>query len=208
MAPHSLEKKHSLAYYLGRALWLVLILVALAFIFMHALQYYGFDPDVFGRYWPQKYLLIGHVSGGILALLIGPFQFSSRFRTKYLSIHRNIGKIYIVAILLGSICAIGLAFTVALEFHWTWALSLIGLALPWTTCVLMAYRSIRLKRITVHQDWMIRSYIVTFAFITFRILNDYIMADLPFIERGPTAIWISWSIPLLIGEVFIQWNKK
>ena len=208
MSQKSLAKKSTTAYYLSRFLWLMVILVAIVFIFMHALQYYGFDPEVFGRYWPYKYLLVGHVTGGMLALLIGPFQFSSRFRNNYLSIHRQIGKIYVIAILIGSFSAIGLAFTVAMEVHWTWAISLLGLALPWMITVIMAFRSIRLKRINVHRDWMIRSYIVSFAFINFRILNDYIMADLPFLERGPTAIWISWSIPLLIGEVFIQWNKN
>ena len=204
-----IEKSHSPYFYFTRLLWIGVILLALVFIFMHAIQYFGFDPEVFGRYWPYKYLLIGHVGGGILALVIGPFQFSSSFRNKYLSIHRLIGKVYIIAILIGSFCAVTLAFTVAMDVHWTWALSLIGLAFPWTICVLMAFRSIRLRRITTHREWMTRSYVVTFAFITFRILNDYIMADMgTFIERGPTAIWISWSVPLLVAEVFIQWNKK
>jgi uncharacterized membrane protein len=208
MTPDSISKKFDLTRYLGRILWVLVILTAIVFIIRNALPYFGFDSEVFGRYWPQKYLLIGHISGGVLALVLGPFQFSNRFRNKYLKVHRQLGKVYVTAILIGSICAIGLSLTVAMDIHWTWALSLIGLAIPWMTTVLMAYRSIRLKRINIHRDWMIRSYIVSFAFITFRILNDYVMSDLPFIERGPTAIWISWSIPLLIGEVVIQWNKK
>ena len=146
MSQKSLNKRLSTAYYLSRFLWLVVILIAIVFIFMHALQYYGFDPEVFGRYWPQKYLLIGHISGGMLALLIGPFQFSSRFRNKYLSIHRQIGKIYVLAILIGSLCAIGLAFTVAMDVHWTWAISLIGLALPWMITVIMALQEHPIKK--------------------------------------------------------------
>jgi uncharacterized membrane protein len=203
------EHKYSWEYYLTRGLLVGVILLSFAFIFMHALQYFGFNQEVFGRYWPYKFILVGHVGGGILALVIGPFQFSSRFRNKFLSIHRLIGKVYILAILVASAGALALAFTVAMDVHWTWALALIGLALPWTICVLMAYRSIRLMRISIHREWMIRSYIVTFAFVTFRILNDYLMTDLgSFVERAPTEIWISWAVPLLIGEVILQWNKR
>jgi len=56
---------------------------------------------------------------------------------------------------------------------------------------------------------MIRSYIVTFGFVVFRVLDDYVMTDGgSFIERAPTEIWMSWAIPLMVAEVFIQWNKK
>lgn len=195
--------------FIYKVLWGGVILTALFFIVTNALPYFGFDPEVFGRYWPYRFILIGHVGGGILGLVIGPFQFSSSFRKKYLSTHRLIGKIYIAAILVASICSIALAFTVGMNVHWTWAMSLVGMAFPWIICILMAYRSIRMRRITPHREWMIRSYIVTFAFVTFRILNDYIMADLgSFVERAPSLIWISWSIPLIVAEVFIQWSKK
>lgn len=58
---------------------------------------------------------------------------------------------------------------------------------------------------------MIRSYVVTFAFVTFRWL-----VDLPLViglmenfgERGPAVGWFSWTIPLLITEVVLNWNKK
>ena len=192
-----------------KALWGGTIILALFFIVKYAIQYFGFDPEVFGRYWPYRFILVGHVGGGILGLILGPFQFSKSFRNKHLSIHRLIGKIYIVAVLVASVCAIVLAFTVGMDVHWTWALSLVGLALPWITCVLMAYRSIRLRRITPHREWMIRSYIVTFGFVVFRVLDDYVMTDWgSFIERAPTEIWMSWAIPLMVAEVFIQWNKK
>ena len=194
---------------LTKLLWAVVIITAVFFIVRNALPYFGFDPEVFGRYWPYKYLLVGHIAGGVLALAIGPFQFSSSFRQKYLTSHRQIGKVYIISILIGGICSLGLAGTVAMDVHWTWALALVGLAVPWILCVLMAFRSIKLKRVNAHREWMIRSYIVTFAFITFRILNDHVMVDMGnFVERAPTAIWISWSIPLMIGEIFLQWNKK
>jgi uncharacterized membrane protein len=194
---------------LTNILWVGVIAVAVFFIFRNALPYFGMDPEVFGNYWPHRFALIGHVGGGVLALTLGPLQFSKRFRNKYLSIHRIIGKVYVAAILIGAICALNLAFTVAMELHWTWAWSLIGLAFPWIICVLMAFRSIKLRRINTHREWMIRSYIVTFGFVLFRILDDFVLNEVgTFVERAPTEAWMVWAIPLFIGEVFLQWNKK
>jgi hypothetical protein len=58
---------------------------------------------------------------------------------------------------------------------------------------------------------MIRSYVVTFAFVTFRWLVDLpLVINLmdKFEERGPTTIWFSWVVPLLITEIVLSWKKK
>jgi hypothetical protein len=75
----------------------------------------------------------------------------------------------------------------------------------------MAYVSVMRGRILQHKEWMIRSYVVTFAFVTFRWLNELTIAKtlMPqFAERGPTIIWLSWTIPLLITELVLSWKKK
>ena len=75
----------------------------------------------------------------------------------------------------------------------------------------MAYISVMRRRILQHKEWMIRSYVVTFAFVTFRWLADLqisIQLMNKFEERGPTIIWLSWTIPLLITEIVLSWKKK
>lgn len=196
--------------YLTLLLWIFLIVFGGRFIIKDALPYYGFTEDILGRWWDFKWSLIGHISGGLLAISIGPFQFWKAFRNKYLTTHRWLGRIYLVAILTGSVSSTHLAWTTALEVHWTWALALQGLAFVWITTASMAYLSVIRKRIQQHKDWMIRSYVVTFAFVTFRFLTELPMVKElgPFIEVGPTAIWVSWTVPLLVTEIFINWNKK
>ncbi|PKQ44260.1 DUF2306 domain-containing protein [Confluentibacter flavum] len=197
--------------YLKIAIWTFLILLAGKFIIKDALPYYGFTKEAFGRYWDFKWALIGHISGGIIALVIGPFQFWKTFRNKYLIVHRWMGKTYLIAILMATISSTYLAWTSGIRINFSWALSLQVLAFAWFTTVTMAYISIRRKRVQQHKEWMIRSYVVTFAFVTFRWL-----VDLPLVvglmenfgERGPAIIWLSWTIPLLITEVVLNWNKK
>ncbi len=191
----------------------ILGVIAIYYITDRAIPYFTeFGPEQFGNYyWPNKWWLIGHLLGGMTALFIGPFQFSKTFRNKYLKTHRRIGKVYIIAIILGSFCAIYMSFTVALQVNIAWSISLFFLAFSWLISVLMAYRMVRLKRIPQHREWMIRSYVITFAFVLFRFLDESSIARLlmeTFEERGPTCIWLAWSVPLFITEVILQWNKK
>src|SRR5215469_18289586 len=43
----------------------------------------------------DRHLLIPHSLSGVTALLIGPVQFSSRFRKRNLKLHRVLGGVYV-----------------------------------------------------------------------------------------------------------------
>lgn len=192
------------------AAWIFLILFAGRFVMNDALPYFGFDEEVYGRFWGMKWPLIGHVSGGLIGLTLGPLQFWQAFRDKYLKVHRLMGKLYLTAILIGTISSTSLAWTTSLAIHWTWAFALQILAFAWFCTAAMAFISIKRRRIQQHKEWMIRSYVVTFAFVIFRWLAAMpsIIELGTFVERGPTLIWISWAIPLFLTEIVLQWNKK
>src|SRR5271154_5811297 len=51
-----------------------------------------------------------HIILGGIALLIGWTQFSNKIRTKNIHVHRNIGKVYVVAVLLSSLAGIYIGF--------------------------------------------------------------------------------------------------
>ena len=61
-----------------------------------------------------------------------------------------------------------------------------------------------------HREWIVRSYVVTFAFVLFRWFNIIpVFVEMGiFAERGPIMIRVSWGIPLFITEIILQWNKK
>src|SRR5271170_3468005 len=50
----------------------------------------------------DRHLLIPHTLSGVMALLIGPIQFSSRFRRRHLRLHRVLGRIYVLSVFVGS----------------------------------------------------------------------------------------------------------
>lgn len=188
---------------------LMFFLIALNFI-SGELKYYQLEEATFGRYWEVKWWLIGHLSGGILALVLGPVQFWTKFRNKYLKAHRLMGKIYLIAILVASLSSIYMAWNTAIKVHFTWALSLQVLSFTWIITAFMAFRAIKKHRIQQHKEWMVRSYIVTFVFVAFRWINDMLgAAEIgTFVERGPTIIYLTIFLPLLAAEIIFQWNKK
>ena len=104
-----------------------------------------------------------------------------------------------------------MCFTVSPRVNFAWSASLFFLAIPWMLSVLMAYRMIRLKRIRQHQEWMIRSYVITFGFVLFRIIENAAIVEgwMPdFGERGPAVGWFCWAVPLFFAEMALQWNKE
>jgi uncharacterized membrane protein len=113
----------------------------------------------------DRQLLIPHTVSGLAALLIGPLQFSSRFRQRHLNIHRVLGRVYVVSVFVGSFTGIALA------------VGRPGLpgtsmqAAAWMVYTIAAFIAARNRQIAVHRQWMVRSYAVTFTFVSSRVLN-------------------------------------
>jgi uncharacterized membrane protein len=186
----------------------VVLLVAAGFVLKYVFHYYlNYNPVGFEVWWPKRVWLLMHITGGMTALLIGPFQFSQRLRQRHLKLHRFMGRTYLIAIACAASAAFYLAATTA--FGQAWGLALAGLATAWVTTSGMAFYAIKLRQIPVHREWMVRSYIVTFAFVTFRILEDYGPTShlQPAAARGVTWVWASWALPLLAAEVIMQLRK-
>src|ERR1700741_4591173 len=59
------------------------------------------DP-VWQHYQPFKWYLLPHGLAGACALLLGPMQFSDRFRQRYLKLHRVVGYIYVAGALIAA----------------------------------------------------------------------------------------------------------
>jgi uncharacterized membrane protein len=115
----------------------------------------------------DRFLLIPHALAALAALLIGPFQFSQRFRQRHLARHRIVGRVYVGAVFIASTAAF------VLNMHDTdgmaWANG--TMASVWFLCTLCALLSARNRHIAVHRQWMTRSYVFTLNFIFARVLN-------------------------------------
>ena len=177
------------------------------FVATNVFRYYlHYTPEVFRQWWPwaRRFGLLLHITGGMVALLIGPWQFSQRLRQWNIRLHRWLGHTYLIAILAGAAGALYLAATT--PFGWGWGIALGTLALAWLTTSGMAFYAIKNRMVQIHREWMIRSYVVTFGFVTFRILGDIgVIARLgPPMENAIARVWVAWTMPLLAAEVIMQ----
>ena len=184
-------------------------IIALAAIVLLSLRFYIRDPlhylvdqseKSFGRYWPHRGVLTLHIIGGTLALFMGPFQLWSGLRQRHFQIHRWTGRLYILGILIAGVGAFSLA-TYAEPRDFGYALAF--LAVAWWMCVGMGFYCIRRNRIDQHREWMIRGYVITFAFVLFRILSDLHFAAALGDQQYALDAWVSWTAPLLITEVVL-----
>ncbi len=141
-----------------------------------------------------------HLGGGAIAIVLGALQFSSKLRTRYLSIHRRIGQVYILSVVVSGCAGFLLAIdsTGGLASHFGFGI----MAIVWVSTALVAWHKILDRDIEAHRAWMLRSYAVTLAAVTLRIyLPLSQIAGIPFEEAYPAISWLCW-VPNLI---FVEW---
>jgi len=197
----------STTHFTAKALGFVALLcVAVWFVWNYPLRYVlhyseaAFTDPASGaaNYWRERIWLVSHFAGGMLALLVGPWQFWTGFRMRYARLHRWTGRLFLTGVVLGLIGAARLIATTT--FGWAFGTSLASLALAWIITAGIAYLAILQGRVEVHKLWMVRAYVVTFAFVTFRAFHDYGPTShlQPENERAITLGWACWAIPLLL----------
>lgn len=188
--------------------WTGIVSIAVGFVIKYVLFYYRhYDAASFDVYWPRRGWLFLHINGGMLALLTGPWQFWTGLRQRNLTIHRWTGRLFLVGVAMGVSGAVGLSATTT--YGWAFSVGLMGLASAWLVTTTMAYVTIRKGLVALHKEWMIRAYVVTFAFVTFRILSDYGPTSRlqPENDRSVTISWVCWVVPLAVTEMIFQLRR-
>jgi Predicted membrane protein (DUF2306) len=159
-------------------------------------------------YWPRRAGLIPHLFGGALAITTGLVQIWLGLTNRVGTLHHVLGRLYATGVLIGSIGGFYMALTIPGQIPY--AAGLFMLCVAWILTTGMALYSIRTRRVEQHREWMLRSYTVTFAFVTYRLASYWLRRWLH-VPAGDTAddidttlAWACWVVPLLIAEPLIQ----
>ena len=116
-----------------------------------------------------------------------------------------------VAIVGAGITGLTAAFYLATHtsLGWVFGAGLMGLAIAWVVTTGLAFVAVRRSLLQQHQEWMIRSYVVTFGFVFFRIFAGVMqvsgVGNLQ--EQLVAASWFCWAAPLLVTEAILQGRK-
>ena len=186
-------------------LWVFLGLVTL-FVFITSEVLLVTDYPMYHAYRLQviadRGLLVPHTICGVLALLAGPIQFSSRIRQRHLKFHRVLGRLYVISVFIGAATGVALAAGRP-GFPGT-----SGQAAAWVICTTAALITARNRQIVQHRQWMARSYAVTFTFVSSRVLNLWPRYWSHLGDTLSAVCVIAFTlISLLIVDLGLNWHE-
>jgi uncharacterized membrane protein len=191
--------------------WLAMTIMALL-IALVSLRYFVLTPEVaagpqLGKRFAEYIIpLLFHAGGGILALSLGPWGFWGTFRNKFLRLHRWMGRIYLLSVLVGSVAGLYMAETAFGGLPTRIGFSI--LAGLWLMTGAMAYTHIRQANVRVHREWMIRNYALTLSAVTLRVWMPLFSAmGYGFPEVYTTVAWLCWVPNLLVAELIISTGR-
>ncbi|MGY4623393.1 DUF2306 domain-containing protein [Bradyrhizobium sp. USDA 4486] len=163
----------------------------------------GFVPPIVGSNAFRYPWLVVHVASAATALLIGPFQFSSKIRQRAISTHRWTGRIYVASCFVGGISGLWLAFGIS-----TGPVSAMGfgsLSVVWLLATALAWRAAMQRRIADHRAWMIRSFALTFAAVTLRLyIPILLLLPVPFVAGYQFIAFACWVPNIIVAEFFLS----
>ncbi len=154
-------------------------------------------------------LVYVHMLGGTIMLFCGTINLYVGLTRKHFRYHRLIGRLYLIGGSIGALIAIYIALGPAHKKDGAVMLtntsaSLTVLAVAWLAAAGMAWRAARNKRIDSHRDWIIRSYVLAWAFVFCRLASRVpAVGDM---GEGQAFIWLSWVGPLIVCEIALQWR--
>lgn len=159
-------------------------------------------PEMQENFETNNLGIYAHIFSSAIALALGPFQFSTHLRQKYLNLHRWFGRLYlIIGVLIGGLSGLYMSL---FAFGGVIAKSGFGvLAILWLYTGLRAYLEARRRDIIEHKKWMVRNFSLTLAAVTLRLyLPASMVAGIDFTLAYPIIAWFCW-VPNLI---FAEWR--
>lgn len=189
---------------LKKVLWILTVVLAFLIVVYSVVVYFLMGAEQAGFVQTKLlemnldslwYLMLSiHIAGSILALMIGPFTLSPKFREKNVKLHRMLGRIYLLGILFGGGAGFYLAFYASGGI--TGKLGFGTLSVIWILTAFQALRKILGKKVHLHRQWMIRNYSLTFAAVTLRIwLPVFVVVVIS---------WLAWVPNLIIAELYLR----
>jgi len=181
-----------------------LLLMGAVLLGLFAARYYTFDPAVYFQrdvYEDKTVGLMTHISGMIVAVLVGPFQFLRRLRQNHSGVHRLLGTVYIVSATIGALGGLYMAPFSAAGAVTHVAFGLMGLGTLLSTTVALAH--IRSGDVQSHREWMTR-YTLIFGGVTLRLYAGPLEATLGEHVGYAVTAWACWVPNLVFAEWLIR----
>jgi len=150
-----------------------------------------------------------HAAMGTILLFLGLANLYIGSTRKHFKYHKVVGRLYLFGGGLGVVAAMVITSAVShlpgvAHTFSNMSISLLTLSSAWLVAAGMAYRAVRNRRFESHREWMIRSYVLVWAFVFCRLASR--VPSVGAMGDGEAFIWLSWVGPLLVAELALQWQ--
>lgn len=163
------------------------------------------DPNSFlrQRYAPIAPLMFLHGIPGAIALFLGIFQFSSRLRTRFLSLHRAMGRIYVGCVAIAAPVAVIVSVKLPIP---TLTMASVVQASGWILATGTALYCVRTGRISQHREWMMRSYPFAAVFIVVRAIIAIPAVASAGMLGLAEVVWSVIAVACFLPSFLIAWQ--
>jgi uncharacterized membrane protein len=147
--------------------------------------------------------LYAHVFGAPLALALAPFQIWQGLRGSRPALHRMLGYIYVVAVVLAGMGSLAmLPHFLGTSFA---AAGFAFMALGWIGFTLRGVWLACRKDYIAHRQFMLRSVAFTFSAFTLRLIMTPLLATgWSVVETYQITAWAAWVPNLIVVELWIR----
>lgn len=185
-------------------LWVGTIVLSPMVLWRHAVPV--LEGSVLHEHAHHAGLLVAHVLGGLAMLILGAAGLFIGWTRRAFRHHRKVGYGYLVLGSVGAATALALSIQAPHEPRSLYVAT--GtLALVWLAVAAMAFRAAKHRRIDLHREWMIRSYLLSWTFVGCRLAESFPLFSSLGAEGITASIWLNWTVPLIVCEFALQWRK-
>ena len=187
-----------------------------AFVALYSLRYVvlgerAYVPELAASFRARPWLIAAHTLFGPVALLTGLANLLPALRRPpRWAAHRWTGRAYAVAAVLTGAAGLGLSAFAAGGSASRAGFAILAILTIVTTA--RGYQAIRLGLVTVHREWMLRSYALVFGAVTLRLWLPVLMVAYGghFLPAYRWVAWLSWVPNLLLAEWMIRrgWHPR
>ena len=162
--------------------------------------------DLFARY---PILTLVHIVPGLLFMLLGPLQFSSKIRARYMRWHGWSGRIFVICGVVIGISALVMSFGMPAVGGLNQAAATTLFATFFLCALCKAFWHIRRRQVALHREWMIRAFSVGLAVATIRPIVGILFATSRISGLTPheffgIGFWIGFVLHLIAAEAWIH----
>ena len=165
-----------------------------------------FDPGspIARHFAPAGWYLVIHALFAVVAMAVAAFQFSNRLRARYLRIHRALGYVYVVSVLISAPVAVVVALKTAASSSLVAANAVQSFG--WITTTGIALYCVRSGNVTQHRRWMIRSYPFAMVFTLVRAVRPFSFIAGLGNDGREMVIWSAIVLAAFLPNIALEWR--